>query len=263
MIAGLDSAYPPNDAQVAAAQADGVRVWGGYIATKAGVGLLNPWSQADFDRVRRLDGTPIGYCSGWDDPAAVAALAATWNVRLCLDIEDGIRGDGSWVQAWLDASGAGVYGNPGIPEKYTAPFKIAAAYPASGDPGITWPGSPPLEPHGWQWQGTHDEYGLGVDRGWFDDWFGSQEDDMKAFIVIASNGAQWAVLPNGFRFGITSQEDLAALNASGQFVQAGNATDAQLAGWPVLGAAPPASAPGVPGAPATLSVSLTGTATPQ
>ena len=63
------------------------------------------------------------------------------------------------------------------------------------------------------------------------------EEDMKGFIVIGSNGSQWAVLPNGTRFGIASQQDLAVLQASGQFVSTGQTvSDAQLAQWPEVGA---------------------------
>jgi len=51
---------------------------------------------------------------------------------LCLDIESGIRGDGPWKQAWLDASGAGVYGN-GPCHNCRAAFHVLAAYPGSGD----------------------------------------------------------------------------------------------------------------------------------
>src|SRR6266699_43709 len=135
MIQGLDSAAMPNLAQVQSAKAAGRRVWSGYIATKAGVGLYSPWSKAGFDVARQCGGTPIAYCSGWDDPVALKALGASWGVRLCLDVEGGIRGDGPWVPGFLDASGAGLYGNPPVHPGRNAAFHICAVYPVLGDPG--------------------------------------------------------------------------------------------------------------------------------
>jgi hypothetical protein len=197
MIVGLDSATPPTAAQAAAARAAGVAVWSGYLATRPelGVGpggsrfgLFRPWRQVEFAPVKTLHGTPLAYASGWDDPAGCKALAAAWGVRLCLDVEGGIRGDGAWVQGWLDGSGAGLYGTryvhtPQSGAARRAPFHIAAWYtqerdPHTGqmvafDPQATWPaGWPhPMTPVGWQWQNTHAEFGVGVDRCWFDDWF--------------------------------------------------------------------------------------------
>jgi hypothetical protein len=172
MIAGLDSAFAPTPAQVQAASAGGIRLWNGYLATKPNVGLLNPWTQAEFEVVRVLGSTPIGYCSGNDDPAAVKALAATWRVRPCLDVEGGIRPDGLWVQGWLDNSGAGLYGLPTVHLNRTAAFHVMSLWPGS-DPGATWPSSQP-KPNvrcGWQWEGGHPEFGANVDRCWFDDSF--------------------------------------------------------------------------------------------
>src|SRR6476620_1538252 len=69
MIAGLDSSFfRPSRETALAAKAAGV--WGGYLATKPGVGLASPWDKASFDNVRVLPGKPIAYCSGWDDPGA-------------------------------------------------------------------------------------------------------------------------------------------------------------------------------------------------
>jgi hypothetical protein len=115
------------------------------------------------------------FVSGNDAPAALKALAAKLNVRICLDVEGGIRGDGPWVQGWLDASGAGLYGNSGVHSGRRAPFYILAAYPGSSDPAGTWWNQTPAPPGpcGWQWVGTHTEFGVGVDRGDYDDWFSS------------------------------------------------------------------------------------------
>src|SRR5262249_20417218 len=54
---------------------------------------------------------------------------------------------------------------------------IVANYPAV-DPQQTWPSwlPRPPAPAGWQTVGTHDEFGLSVDSGWYDDFFGG--DDM-------------------------------------------------------------------------------------
>jgi hypothetical protein len=174
MIEGLDSSQPPTPAQVAQAAAGGVKVWSGYLQTRPNVGLFRAWSEQEFGPVKALPGTPLAFCSGWDDPAALAALAASWGVRLCLDVEAGIRDDGPWVDGFLAASGAGLYGLQSV-HYHPAPFHVLGAYPTSGDPaGDTWQlskGGAPAEPHGWQWAGTHGEFGISVDSTWFDDWF--------------------------------------------------------------------------------------------
>jgi hypothetical protein len=176
MKVALDSATPPSVAQVQAAKAAGIAVWSGYLATRSGVRLFRPWTQAEFAVVKALPGIPIAYASGWDDPALCKAVAARWGVRLCLDVEGGIRGDGPWVQGWLDASGAGLYGTSGVHPGRRAAFHIAAWY-LTQDPRASWPASwpRPASPCGWQWQNTHTEFGVGVDRCWFDDWFGGEE----------------------------------------------------------------------------------------
>ena len=70
MVEGRDSAYAPNDAQLDAFYAQGVRVYGGYIKL-GNDGVLNGWTQADFDRVRAHGMSPIAFFSGFDDPATV------------------------------------------------------------------------------------------------------------------------------------------------------------------------------------------------
>lgn len=174
MIAGLDSSVAPTTPDVAFAAAAGVSLWSGYLATRSEVNLLTTWTQRQFETARFAGGTPIGFCSGLDDPAAVRELAQAWNVRACLDVEDGIRGDGPWVQAWLDTSGAGLYGLADVHQGRRARFHVVANYPAA-DPGTSWPPwlERPATPLGWQWQGTHLEFGLPVDRGNYDDWFGT------------------------------------------------------------------------------------------
>ncbi len=181
-VVGLDSSIDrPTAAQADAARAAGVSLWSGYIsirppgpASQGGSNLLAGWSLADFDNARRCGGTPIAFCSGWDDPAAIRDVAAAWGVRPCLDVEDGIRGDGPWVDDWLRISGAGLYGRANV-HHHAAAFHVVARYPASGCAGESWDpvaGSRPPAPCGWQCQGTHIEFGAAVDRGVYDDWFG-------------------------------------------------------------------------------------------
>src|SRR5881275_2057692 len=107
MIVGLDSSFDtPSATQAQQARAAGIRVWSGYLATRVGVGLGHPWTERDFENAKLCGGTPLAFCSGQDDPVACKNLAAQWGVRLCLDVEEGIRGNGSWVQDWLNRSGA-------------------------------------------------------------------------------------------------------------------------------------------------------------
>lgn len=172
MIAGLDSSFAkPTPAQLQQAKAHGVRMWSGYLTTKPGVNIAAPWSQQDFDRVKAAGLSSIAFCSGKDDPVACKNRAAAWGVRLCLDVESGIRSDGPWVQDWLTKSGAGLYGGGPVFRGRRAAFYVLAAY--QSDPRATWSTRVPRPngPCGWQWQGTHTEFGCTVDRGWYDDWF--------------------------------------------------------------------------------------------
>jgi hypothetical protein len=195
MIAALDSATPPSPAQIAAARAAGIRVWGGYLSTApfdglSHFGLLRPWSQGEFAAVKALSGVPIAFASGWDDPAGCKLLAASWGVRLCVDVEPAIRGNGPWLQAWLDASGAGLYSfADAFPGRVAAFAILADRSRTPPDPKATWPGwhPQPAMPCGWQWEGTHNEFGVTVDRLWLDEWFAphTQEVTMPALIRSA------------------------------------------------------------------------------
>jgi hypothetical protein len=180
MIAGLDSSFDvPSAAQLAEAKQHGVRMWSGYLQTRSGVNIGHAWKQAEFARVRAAGLAVMAFCSGDDDPVACKNLAAAWGVRLCLDVESGIRGDGPWVQAWLHQSGAGLYGNAPVFANRQAAFYVLAAYQRH-NPASTWTNDPlhprPHGPCGWQWHGTHQEFGCGVDRGWYDDWFAEHHD---------------------------------------------------------------------------------------
>jgi hypothetical protein len=183
MKAGVDSAYPPDDRSIAAAASAGITNWAGYFA---GPKILNGWSLSDFHRVQAAGLTTHAYCSGWSDPLAMRAQGLSWDIPICLDVEGRIRGDGPWVQGWLDASGAGLYGNLDV-HHHTAPFHILADYPGY-DPKATWPSNAPKPPTacGWQWQGTHQQYGHAVDSAWLDDdLFG----DAGGVIIAASHNA--------------------------------------------------------------------------
>jgi hypothetical protein len=169
MIAGVDSAYPPSDASLTLAYSSGVRLWAGYFA---GPNILNGWSQADFDRVKSHGLNTIAFCSGLSDPVAMKNQSTIWGVPICLDVEGLIRGDGVWVQGWLDSSGSGLYGNAGVFNNRSAAFYIMANYPGI-DPGATWPSiyARPNGLCGWQWQGSHTAFGVTVDSAWYDDGF--------------------------------------------------------------------------------------------
>lgn len=183
MIAGKDSSFDrPNAATLAQAYAAGVRVWGGYIGLRplAELGLATVWGQADFDVILNAGMTAIGFCSGWDDPVAIRDRASAWGVLPCVDVETGIRTDGLWLDDWLPAAGAGLYGlaslhyETGRPDGRGAVFNIVADYLAAGCTGETWPSwlPRPAAPCGWQCQGGHPEFGIDVDSMSLDDWFG-------------------------------------------------------------------------------------------
>jgi hypothetical protein len=170
------SIHRPTAAQARAARAAGVRAWFGYLGTVSAdrLGLADVWSQADFDAVREGGLVPGAFCSGWDDPAALKALAAAWGIPwLFLDNEIDIRGDGPWCDPWLAASGAGLYGLCSV-HGHRAPAHIVALYPG-GDPQQIWDPtcSRPAGLLGWQSEGTHTDpaTGLSVDAGWLDDGF--------------------------------------------------------------------------------------------
>jgi hypothetical protein len=175
LIRTLDSYSPPTDAQLAAAKAGGIGAWNGYLP---GPSIDNTWHGGDFARIRAAGLQTIAYASGWADAAAMKALAASWGVIGCLDLEGGIRDtSAAWpaarVQAWLDVSGFGMYHSESGYHYYGAPFYVIAggpAYRGGADPGVTWPaGTPrPPKPTGWQWQGSHSAFGANVDSSNFD-----------------------------------------------------------------------------------------------
>jgi hypothetical protein len=174
MIIGLDSATPPKVSQAVAAKQAGIGLWNGYLSEiPQRDGLYRPWSEAEFNTAKLVNPHPIAFTSGWDDPAAAKEDAARQGLRLCLDVERMIRDDGPWVQGWLDAAApVGLYGVRSVHVGRRAAFHIAAWYPGA-DPRSSYPvlWSQPGGLCGWQWQNTHTEFGVPVDRGWYDDGF--------------------------------------------------------------------------------------------
>lgn len=177
IVGGLDSSFNrPTRAQARAARAAGIRAWGGYFGSSPGLGLATLWSRADFAVLQAEGIQPIGFCSGWDDEDWIRNTAAEWGIQPCVDVERGIRDDGPWVAGWVRRAQAGLYGamsvhyETGEPPGRGANFNILAWYPGY-DPRSSWFDAIELRPPGpcgWQWQGTHSEFGLSVDRLWFD-----------------------------------------------------------------------------------------------
>jgi hypothetical protein len=118
----------------------------------------------------------------------------------------GLTATSTWLQPFLDASGAGLYANPPY-HGYAAAFHILADYPGV-DPSATWLNLRPTTPCGWQWEGTHTEFGVGVDRGWYDDWFrgtfgpGGNSlvgEDMLFLRDATAGNIYWTTATQGFR----------------------------------------------------------------
>lgn len=196
MIAGRDSSFTiPTDAQLAAAHAAGVRAWGGYLVSlddatvlslrarrQGAFGLAAPWVRSEFQRVLNAGMVAIGFCSGRDLAAAVGSKSRAWGVLPCVDAEVGIRADGeggNWIPTWVKDAGSGLYGLASVHHHFGeapgrgATFNLVARYPG-GDPQLSWdPAAGPRPPGlcGWQWRGSHPEFGVTTDSLWLDDGF--------------------------------------------------------------------------------------------
>lgn len=228
----LDSSYDrPTAAQAAAAKAAGIGWWFGYLATVRAPGsfnLVSPWGRASFQVLQAAGLRAGAFCSGWDDPTLLRQLAAEWGLVCLLDHEPGIRPDGPWVQPWLDASGFGLYATRSL-QGYRAPYRIAAEYPAAGCTGGTWPVMPaPSEPHGWQCQGTHTEFGLSVDRSALDDWFGGTDmtDEEHGWLLDIHTGMGTLVSAGGPALAYAIKAEIDTLKAE---IEAGGSVDAAAA----------------------------------
>jgi hypothetical protein len=163
IIATVDSIYAPTDTQIAAAKEQRVGAWNGYLY------FPKTWDASDVARIKAAGLQVICYANGNDDPAECKAMALAWGVRGCLDVERATRPFGDWTQAWLDASGFGIYASESGYPDVTAAFHIVALYPGH-DPLASWPEgmSHPDTPLGWQWAGNVSNFGLNTDLSWFD-----------------------------------------------------------------------------------------------
>ncbi len=200
LYATVDSFTAPSDAQLERARYAGVAGWNGYLP---GLGIDSNWTAPDFARIRAAGLDSIAYASGNEDPHQMAALAAAWRVRGCLDDEPGIRAFGSWEQAWLDASGFGHYHEAWDYPELRAAFHIIALYQQQ-NPSASWPtpedfaaqrvrAAPrPGGACGWQWRANVITYAAHVDLCWFDSAIYTQtptpteESEMQTFIVEPS-----------------------------------------------------------------------------
>ncbi len=166
-IPGRDSsAFLPDDAGLRQAYADGIRLWAGYFA---GPGIWVGWPDSNFLRIKAAGMQSLAFCSGGSDPVACRARADRLGILFGTDTEANIPDGG---QAWLDTAGtAGAYGGAAVMTRRAA-WHIVADYRAI--PGDTWPSylARPAGPLGWQYLGTHSEYGGSVDSSRLDDWFG-------------------------------------------------------------------------------------------
>ena len=158
MVIAADSWWAPTAAQLAAARAAGVGAWLGYFEVPGDHIFGGGWSDQDFQAALASGLRTGAFCSGWDDPAACAARARRLGIRIYLDDETSIRGDGPWADPWLAASGACLYGESPVMQAHLDhghPGYVVADYTA--DPGSTWVGGlalpAPLRPTGRQYAG--------------------------------------------------------------------------------------------------------------
>ncbi|HUZ01628.1 MAG TPA: hypothetical protein VMU89_14865 [Thermomicrobiaceae bacterium] len=176
LYAVADSFTAPSDAQLERARYAGVAAWNGYLP---GLGIDSTWIAADFARIRAAGLGSIAFASGNEDPDKMAALAAAWKVRGCLDDEPGIRAFGTWEQSWLDASGFGHYHEAWDFPELRAAFHVIALYQQQ-NPSASWPTpadfaaqhitavARPPGACGWQWRPNVIAYAAHVDLSWFD-----------------------------------------------------------------------------------------------
>ncbi len=172
-VAGLDSSYDvPNVVAIARAHAAGVGAWMGYgtVPYPPGQGAAHVWPDTAFLAIEQGGLRTAAFFFGTADPLACAACCARLGIAGFLDVEPP-RPDGAWVGTWLARSGLGLYGlRPTLLHwRGHYPAAILADYPDSGDPHADHPADLNLGvPQGWQWQGTHSEFGCSVDRGTYD-----------------------------------------------------------------------------------------------
>jgi LysM repeat protein len=174
MLAGLDSAYPPSAAQASAARNAGIGLWAGYLPLP---GAYHGWTPQDFENARSVGAT---FCYAFPAAAPVQArmAAATLGAPLCLDNARGDTADpfAASLAAWLAAAApCGMYAQPDVLEHWQGHYAFAVlATRPGGDPHSSDGGFALGVPTGNQWQGSHLEFGVTVDRGWYDPAFGGQ-----------------------------------------------------------------------------------------
>lgn len=178
-LRGGDSSFSaPTAAQAVAMFRAGVRIWGGYLGSRDGLGLAVRWNRMSFWNLQQAGIVCLGFCSGFDDPRWVRETAAAWGIIPVVDVERGIRDDGPWVRPWVREARSGLYGlasvhfESGEPPGRDAILSVVARYPGSGCSGAAWDpaaGSRPPGLCGWQCQGSHAEFGLTVDSAFYDD----------------------------------------------------------------------------------------------
>lgn len=162
MIYMLDSAYAPTLAQAQQANANKVRMWGGYLE---GGRVYHAWSRQDFDVIRQAGMRPVFIHVGTDGKEAVAnawkAGAQTGDI-VALDVEAGWND--TYSQAWqatVKAAGfkTWLYGLGTETQAHGSTFDGTwqAAY--------TFPVEPiPSPTNSFQYWNSHQEFGVGVDR---------------------------------------------------------------------------------------------------
>lgn len=267
-----DSSKPPTAAQLQIAKAAGIKAWLGYVG-QAGDDLEAPWAEADFELVRSAGLLTGAFCSQIDDALWVGSVLAAWKLTGFLDDEPGVEGDNSETDAWLAASGTGLYGGKAVMETHCThghPAYIASEYPGGAQTASWPPGFPalsPMRPKGWQYLGTQvTSYGT-VDLSVYEEAVlaPQEEEDMPLYVVTYADpdayggaAAEWLVRGDySARVHLATNADVSVALANGAVAETLSA--AQMASIPNLtaGASP------APAASGTLSIALTGTATPE
>lgn len=187
MIPGLDSSSEPSASQIAQAYNAGVRVWGGYI----GPGAYHDWSPATFEAVRGAGMGAVAFAFPQSDPGQMRAQAGGVGALLCLDNAIGdtpnpyAAANATWLATARQGGPAGMYGQPAVLNYWKGHYDFAIVC-GSGNTSTNNPLGLSV-PSGNQYWNTHTEFGMAVDRGWYDPWF---------------EEAGMAVLPAGFWQGL-------------------------------------------------------------
>lgn len=194
----LDSLSQPSDAQLRLAKQSGFDGWAGYLGGPTAAGV---WSSSTFARVRQAGLAAPGFWVGLGRIADAVAAAQTLDRGSIIghDIETGsdvANFNDSYAELWASAiRSAGyrpvLYGLPALTNRfgnhYDGVWFAGGPYYRSGN------NPPPSDPResgyaqsvkklGWQWYGTHDFSGIGVDESVLDDWFGGDIMDWNTVV---------------------------------------------------------------------------------